>query len=328
LLFKGVEPTFWLLLAGNLWIWLSALTYTILAYSIVLFPTGRLPTPRWRPATWLLGLQIVLTIGLVTFLTVDLFQAFAKTKVGQGEISLTPLVESNSPFSLSIHVRSIPEIALLGIVLALISLVLVLLGLWSQIRRFRHGSGIERQQIKWVILAVTLWAFGLFLLLIPIGVPVIILAYISPLIPIAIALAILRYRLFDIDLIIRKTLVYGVLTGTLLLIYFGAVTLLQTLVTAISGQSSPIIIVISTLIIAALFSPLRRRIQEIIDRRFYRQRYNAEKILSSFAETARDEVNLDELTAELLNVTQKSLQPETVSLWLSPSHTGPTADKL
>jgi hypothetical protein len=256
------------------------------------------------------------------FLTYDLFQAFTGIKDGQGEISLTPLVDSNSPFSLSIHVRSIPETALLGNVLALISLVLVLLGLWSQIRRFRHGGGVERQQIKWVIFAVVLWSFGLVLILIPIGIPITILVYITPLIPIAIAIAILRYRLFDIDLIIRRTLVYGVLTGLLLVIYFGTVTVLQGLVTAISGQSSPIIIVVSTLIIAALFSPLRRRIQQLIDRRFYRQRYNAEKILSSFAETARDEVNLDELTAELLKVTQESLQPETVNLWLSPGSTG------
>lgn len=313
---RGIEPTFWLLSGGNLWFWWSALTYTILAYAIVLFPTGRLPSSRWKAATWLLGLQIILTAGLVIFLTVDLFQAFRAAVRDLGAISLTPLVESNSPFSLVTHVRSIPEVMLLGNIMALIALILVLLGLLSQIGRYRHGSSLERQQIKWVGFGLILWIFGLIVIIFPTGLPVTVLVYTSPFIPITIAIAILRYRLFDIDLIIRGTLVYGALTTLLIVIYFGTVTLLQSLFTAISSQSSPIVIVISTLIIAALFSPLRRRIQQLIDRRFYRRKYNAERILSGFAETARDEVNLEELTAELLHVTQESLQPGTVCLWL------------
>jgi len=137
-------------------------------------------------------------------------------------------------------------------------------------------------------------------------------------IPIAIAIAILRYRLYDIDVIIRKTLVYAVLSGLLALVYFGIVALLQTLFESATGESSPIAIVFSTLIIAVLFNPLRQRVQAFIDRRFYRSKYNAALILSHFAQTARDEVDMKALTAELVSVVQETMQPDQIDLWLRP----------
>lgn len=133
---------------------------------------------------------------------------------------------------------------------------------------------------------------------------------------IALGIAVLRYRLFDIDVIIRKTLVYAVLTGLLAMVYLGSVLLLQALTESITGQRSPIVIVISTLLIAALFSPLRRRVQRSIDRRFFRRKYDAQRVLAKFAETARNEVELEALTAELVRVTRETVQPESVNIWL------------
>jgi hypothetical protein len=136
--------------------------------------------------------------------------------------------------------------------------------------------------------------------------------------PACLAIAILRYRLFDINLIIRKTAVYAVLSASLALIYFGAVIFLQAIFAAVTDKRSPLIVVLSTLLIAALFGPLRRRVQTVIDRRFFRQKVDAQQALARFTATARAEVELEALTAAMLAAVQETLQPEALSLWLKP----------
>jgi len=141
---------------------------------------------------------------------------------------------------------------------------------------------------------------------------------------ISLGVAILRYRLFDIDVIIRKTLLYTILTGILSLIFFGGAALLQALLGKIGGQSSPLIIVLTTLLIVVLFNPLRLRLQTLIDRRFYRQKYDAEKALAAFAGASRSETDLEQLSEHLTGTVQETLQPERVTLWLFPYHQNKT----
>jgi hypothetical protein len=214
---------------------------------------------------------------------------------------------------------------------------MVLFGGSLQLYRYRRdANSVERQQTKWIILGVVIFVTAIIAwvlvfgraLPIPDGQPRLIAILISfiyqdlfaiPFLPIAITIAILRYRLWGIDVIIRKTLSYALLSGLLALTYFGSVILLQTIFgTFISGQS-PLVLVISTLVIAALFAPLRRRVQTFIDRRFYRQKYDAQQILAQFAQTARDEVEMEALQAELVQVVQETLQPEQVNVWLRDS---------
>lgn len=222
----------------------------------------------------------------------------------------------------------------------IIFLLGAVVGLLSQIYRyFRVSKPIQRQQTKWVLIGLS-GPLLVILLWLTLGSPVITqiiglrllasaipITYAIPLfallLPLTIAFSILRYRLWDIDLLIRRTLVYAVLTAFLLLLYFGSVVLLQLVFRALTGQDSPIVIVISTLVIAALFSPLRRRVQNTIDQRFYRRKYDAQQSLAAFAATARDEVDLEHLQVELVSIVQKTMQPEEVSLWLQPARLSP-----
>jgi hypothetical protein len=201
--------------------------------------------------------------------------------------------------------------------------VLALLCVTSIVIRYRRAAVVERKQINWLLYAVGLYT-SFYALTLPLhnenfggDLWNLFLGLFMLAIPVAIGMAILRYRLFDIDVIIRKTLLYAVLTTTLGLVFFGGATLLQGVVGRLTGtENSPVAIVISTLLIAALFTPLRRRIQDFIDRRFYRQKYSAEQALAEFAETARNETDLQALTSKLIDVVSKTVQPEQVSLWL------------
>ncbi len=183
---------------------------------------------------------------------------------------------------------------------------------------------VSRAQLRWavggVVLGLAMFTLNYWASFLPSPISNVLLAIAvcGPLVMgLSLAIAILRYRLFDIDIIIRKTLVYAVLTALLAAIYFGGVVLLEQLTRSIT-ETSDLAIVVSTLVIAALFFPLRRRVQNVIDRRFYRSRYDAAKTLAAFSDTVRDEVELEKLTEELLNVVGETIQPTSVSLWLVP----------
>jgi hypothetical protein len=197
----------------------------------------------------------------------------------------------------------------------------------SLVIRFRAARGTQRQQLKWFALAAV-FAVLVFVMGTALGLErsfsetlwTLINAVSNAFLYSAVGIAILRYRLYDIDRIINRALVYGSLTVFLALVYFGGVVTTQTIFRAITGQErlSQLAVVISTLAIAALFNPLRRRIQNVIDRRFYRRKYDAAKTLESLSTKLRDETDLDELSGDLVRVVRETIQPEHVSLWLRP----------
>ena len=208
-------------------------------------------------------------------------------------------------------------------------------GIIAQIYRYaRVSDPMQQQQTKWVVFGLAVTAVVILGRLVPLLIlpslsasssPYFLLStYVYPLglllIPLTLGFAILRYRLWDIDILINRTLVYGTLTALLALIYVGLIFGLQYLLRGIINQNNDVAIVVSTLIIAALFQPLRHRIQKIIDRRFYRRKYNAVKTLEAFSATLRNEVNLTELSEQLVAVVQETMQPTHVSLWLRTSN--------
>lgn len=274
---------------------LSTVGLCIMTLFIYLFPSGRF-FPRWAFA--------VLAVGL--------------------PVSIVAFFETQFRFSVPTFLASVLEIVLLGNIF--------LAGVFQFFRYRSDSSPVERQQTKWMLfgLGALLLSFPLWFYVfeagpdIPPGQPRLLASFggwvlvmlLSGLLPVTIALAILRYRLWDIDLLIRRTLIYTFLTALLAGLYFGSVTLLQNVLFAASGQQSTAAIVISTLGIAALFNPLRQRVQAAIDRRFYRARYNAEQSLARFAAAARDEVDLGKLAGELQLVVEETMRPERTSLWL------------
>ena len=280
----------------------------------LLYPTGRFLSPRWR---WL-------TIaGLIVFVIVSIAMGLLPD-FSQGN-SIDTSYPVTNPFGLA----QLPDwwYPLFRNTSKLLIFLLGLAAIAAMIVRLKRSTGNERQQMKWLTYFLstavlvqllvfelpgaffypqifeTIW-YELIIMVVFLGFPL------------TIGLAIFKYRLYAIDLIIRRTLIYGVLTAALALVYIGSVVLLQALFRALTGQTSQLVIVASTLAIAALFNPLRRRVQDVIDRRFYRRKYNAAKTLAAFSGRMRDEVELEALTNDLLAVVEETMQPAHVSLWL------------
>jgi hypothetical protein len=302
---------------GSLTEWLWVPSEGLLGtYMILLFPDGKLPSRRWRPLAWLSGAVIVLTSAGV---------ALAPT-------SFADLGGVRNPFGLEEYARVADA---LGSVLWLFP-VCILASAVSLFLRFRHSGREERQQIKWIAFAAALVALGFLAMLVteslfsPVGTSpsrplwarlfedAVTLSYAG--VPIAMGFAVLRYRLYDIDLVINRALVYGPLSATLAALYFGGVATAQVIFRTLTGQEQQpqLAIVASTLVIAALFNPLRHRIQFFIDRRFYRHKYDARKALETFSARLRDETDLQALDGELTRVVRETMHPAHVSLWLRP----------
>ena len=295
-------------------VWLTAwfggpIVFAWFALVFLLFPDGRLPSRRWRPVVWL-------ELVAVACLSAWAFEP--------GPLGNLGLVRVSNPFGIQGAAALLRTLGLIGL---LVTLAVAVAGGISLVVRFRRARGVERQQIKWFafsgVVFCAVFAAGPFLWAFPQAPatawiwPVLFLAGAST-IPVAVGIAILRYRLYDIDLLINRTLVYGSLTATLVLVYAGSVVGLQSVFRGLTGQESTLAVVASTLAIAALFSPLRRRVQALVDRRFYRRKYDAAKTLAVFSSRLREETDLDSLGEEVLGVLRETMQPEHASLWLRP----------
>ena len=284
------------------WVWVPACG--LIVFLCLLFPDGRLPSRRWRWFAWL-SLLLVL-VGAIS-------QALAPGSVFYLGAIYNPL-----------GVEGLPNV---GELIQTFMFTLIFISAASLFVRQLRAIGVERRQLKWFTYSSTLAISGVILAytisatigaqwLEWVGYVLLLVGFIG--IPISMGIAILRYRLYNIDLLINRTLVYGLLTALLLVIYFGAVVLLQDVFRVLTGERTQLAVVVSTLVIAALFNPLRRRIQSFIDRSFYRRKYDAAKTLEAFSAKLRDETDLDALSDDLVGVVRETMQPSHVSLWLRP----------
>ena len=287
------------------WGWL--LLIFPLLYILLLFPNGRPPTPRWR---WV-------SVAAIAWATLFVLMATLSQRL------TTPRLVFDNP----IGVLREDTVELLAGVWVAGLLVLVVVCALALFVRYRRANDTERRQIKWM-----LYACAVFLVVYVGGFVNGVAGSNSPggyiwgvffglslvMLPAAIGIAILRYRLYEIDVVINRTLVYGPLTAMLVLVYLGGVISLEYAFRALTGGESQLAIVASTLAIAALFNPLRRRVQAFVDRRFYRRKYDAAKTLEAFSAKLRDETDLDALSDEMVSVVRETMQPAHVSLWLRP----------
>jgi hypothetical protein len=283
------------------WLWVPGLG--LIVFLALLFPSGRLPSPRWSPFAWFSVLLVVAGTIMAVFSPGARFGLSVRNPLG---------------------IEGLPNFyeQLQALMFALIFVASA-----SLVVRLHHARGVERQQIKWVAYAGALAAgaslptytifeaMDLWWLKIVGHVP----ALVGILgVPTAVGIAILRYRLYGIDIVINRTLVYGALTAILVAHYFGSIVWLQWVFVLLTGQQSTLAVVASTLVIAALFNPLHRWVQAFVDRRFYRSKYDARKTLESFSAKLRDETDLDALSNDLVGVVRETMQPAHVSLWLRP----------
>ncbi|CAN5713369.1 hypothetical protein BH18ACT11_BH18ACT11_18340 [soil metagenome] len=285
------------------WIFIPA-SFGLPMFLLLLFPDGRFISRRWRLAGWVLG-------GILVLATMS--KAFEPGRIPPGIEN--PLAPGGGAGEVLQVLSSVTD------VLALPAFALAVAGLAVRLWRSR---GIERQQLKWFAYSAALVGAGLGMsVFLPDG-PAADLAFLVGLLalaglPVAAGIAILRYRLYDIDVIVNRTLVYGSLTVALVALYVGSVVSLQYVFRTLTQGGSQLAVVTSTLVIAALFNSLRHRIQDFIDRRFYRRKYDAQKALSAFSKKLREETDLDVLGEDLVSVVRNTVQPEHVSLWLKPS---------
>ena len=288
--------------------WVASIV--IVPFLFLLFPDGHLPSPRWRLLAW---------VNLLVGVPLLILAPFVYDDGGVAPVE--------NPFY--VHGSASEVIGALIDPGITVIFVIIVISVASLVFRYLRASGIERQQIKWFAYAAALNGFliaidtlGLsaFLLGYPFGsalwTALGTVAFAS--LYAAVVIAILRYRHYDIDIIINRTLVYGSLTAALVALYFGGIVASQWVFVLLTGQRSTLAVVASTLLIAALFNPLRRRIQSFIDRRFYRRKYDARKTLETFSAKLRDETNLDALSDELVRAVRETVQPAHVSLWLRP----------
>jgi hypothetical protein len=282
------------------WYWYVLLSLALI-YLPLLFPDGRLPSRRWLPVAIIPGIG---TIGIVVL----------------GALADKLLIEEGSGYEIANPIgieglAFVEDLPIFGVLTVLLGVGIVGAGT-SVVVRFRRAQGIERQQMKWIVYAAVLLPLIPASDLLPDVVDSVLLGLTLIAIPTAIGIAVMRHRLYEIDIIINRTLVYGSLTVMLIAFYFGGIVLLQSAFVALTGERSTLAVVASTLLIAALFNPLRRRIQSFIDRRFYRRKYDARKTLEAFSEKLREETDLEALNAELVGVVRQTMQPAHVSLWL------------
>jgi hypothetical protein len=268
--------------------------FGLLVFLLLLFPHGRLPSPRWRPFAW---------FAVAVYLTLSVSAALAPGAVELYYPEASPPVRLPVGGPADVVFGWLLPGQLLLLAVALVSLVL----------RLRRATGEERQQVKWFVYTVVVVILAFVAGIVVFGAGV--LFPLFGLIPVSVAVAVFKYRLYDIDRLINRTLVYGLLTALLIGVYTALVFLLGRLLDPATGDSA-LAVAASTLAVAALFQPARRRVQALVDRRFNRRRYDAARTVEAFSGRLRDQVDLDTLSAELLTVVDHTVQPASASLWL------------